>query len=37
VYRFREGKLARAKMFYFDIASVAKFLEKAKHTIKNTV
>jgi ketosteroid isomerase-like protein len=37
LYQFREGKLARAQMFYFDTAPVAKFLEKAKHTTKNTL
>src|SRR6266567_1977866 len=30
MYQFREGKLARAQMFYFDTAAVAKFLAKAK-------
>jgi ketosteroid isomerase-like protein len=29
LYRVRNGKLARAKMFYFDTAAVAAFLEKA--------
>lgn len=29
LYRFREGKLARAQMFYFDTAAVAKFLANA--------
>src|SRR5258706_15208130 len=28
-YKFREGKLARAQMFYFDTAAVSKFLAKA--------
>jgi len=37
LYHFSEGKLARAQMFHFDTASVAKFLEKAKHTIENTL
>jgi len=32
LYHFRQGKLARAQMFYFDTAPVAKFLEGAKHT-----
>ena len=32
LYHFRQGKLARAQMFYFDTAPVAKFLERAKHT-----
>jgi ketosteroid isomerase-like protein len=31
LYRFREGKLARAQMFYFDTLPVADFLAKAKH------
>jgi ketosteroid isomerase-like protein len=35
LYRFIEGKLARAQMFYFDTAPVAKFLERAKHTTEN--
>ena len=30
LYRVRNGKLARAKMFYFDTAAVAAFLKKAK-------
>jgi ketosteroid isomerase-like protein len=34
---FSEGKLARAQMFYFDTAPVAKFLERAKHTTENTL
>jgi uncharacterized protein len=29
-YTFREGKLARAQMFYFDTAAVARFLAEAK-------
>src|SRR6266571_5280668 len=29
LYRVREGKLARAQMFYFDTAAVASFLMKA--------
>ena len=29
LYRFREGKLARAQMFYFDTLPVADFLAKA--------
>ncbi len=29
LYKFREGKLARAQMFYFDTAAVSKFLAKA--------
>jgi ketosteroid isomerase-like protein len=29
LYRFRDGKLARAQMFYFDTASVLSFLAKA--------
>jgi uncharacterized protein len=36
LYHFTEGKLARAQMFYFDTAPVAKFLQSAKHTTKNT-
>jgi ketosteroid isomerase-like protein len=35
LYHFRQGKLARAQMFYFDTARVAKFLEGAKHTTVN--
>ena len=30
LYTFREGKLARAQMFYFDTAEVARFLADAK-------
>src|SRR5689334_8203637 len=30
MYRFRDGKLARAQMFYFDTAAVAKFLSEAR-------
>jgi uncharacterized protein len=30
LYRLREGKLARAQMFYFDPAAVVAFLSKAK-------
>lgn len=30
MYSFREGKLARAQMFYFDTAAVAKFLAEAR-------
>ena len=37
LYHFSEGKLARAQMFYFDTAPVAKFLEKAKHMTENTL
>jgi ketosteroid isomerase-like protein len=37
LYHFSEGKLARAQMFYFDTAPVAKFLETAKHTTENTL
>lgn len=29
LYRFRDGKLARAQMFYFDTAAVAGFLARA--------
>jgi len=29
LYRVREGKLARAQMFYFDTTAVASFLDKA--------
>ena len=29
LYQVRDGKLARAQMFYFDAVSVANFLEKA--------
>ena len=31
LYRFRDGKLARAQMFYFDTMPVANFLAKAQH------
>jgi ketosteroid isomerase-like protein len=37
LYHFHKGKLARAQMFYFDTAPVAKFLEKAKHTTENAL
>ena len=37
LYHLSEGKLARAQMFYFDTAPVAKFLERAKHTTENTL
>jgi uncharacterized protein len=30
LYHFREGKLVRAQMFYFDTATVDRFLTKAK-------
>ena len=30
LYHFREGKLARAQMFYFDTAAVARFLAQMK-------
>jgi ketosteroid isomerase-like protein len=30
LYNFREGKLARAQMFYFDLDHVASFLRRAK-------
>lgn len=30
MYNFREGKLARAQMFYFDTAAVTKFLAEAR-------
>jgi ketosteroid isomerase-like protein len=30
LYRVRDGKLARAQMFYFDTAAVASFLAKTK-------
>ena len=30
MYTFREGKLARAQMFYFDTAAVVRFLAEAK-------
>jgi ketosteroid isomerase-like protein len=35
LYHFRQGKLARAQMYYFDTAPVAKFLERAKHASEN--
>ena len=31
LYRFRDGKLARAQMFYFDTMPVANFLAKPQH------
>jgi ketosteroid isomerase-like protein len=34
LYRVRNGKLARAKMFYFDTAAVAAFLRKANPSRK---
>src|ERR1043166_2280195 len=37
LYHFSEGKLARAQMFYFDTAPVAKFLKRAKHTTENAL
>jgi hypothetical protein len=30
LYHVREGKLARAQMFYFDTAAVVRFLAKAQ-------
>jgi ketosteroid isomerase-like protein len=30
LYRVRDGKLARARMFYFDTAAVASFLANAE-------
>lgn len=30
LYKLRDGKLARAQMFYFDTAAVVRFLEKAE-------
>jgi ketosteroid isomerase-like protein len=30
LYQLREGKLARAQMFYFDTAPLVKFLSKAR-------
>ncbi len=30
LYRLRDGKLARAQMFYFDAAAVVAFLDRAK-------
>jgi ketosteroid isomerase-like protein len=33
LYRIREGKLARAEMFYFDSASLANFLGRANGTL----
>lgn len=30
LYNFRDGKLARAQMFHFDLNSVASFLKRAK-------
>lgn len=32
LYQFRDGKLTRAQMFYFDTVAVANFLAKAKNT-----
>lgn len=31
LYRLRDGKLARAQMFYFDSAAVARFLENSRN------
>ena len=31
LYTFREGKLARAQMFYFDTTAAARFLAEARH------
>jgi uncharacterized protein len=33
LYRIREGKLARAEMFYFDSAALANFLGRANGTL----
>ena len=33
LYRLRDGKLARAQMFYFDTKAVADFLAKAKQAL----
>jgi len=33
LYRIREGKLARAQMFYFDSAALANFLGRANGTL----
>ena len=30
LYRFRESRLARAQMFYFDTPAVRRFLDKAR-------
>src|SRR5579864_3444573 len=32
LYRLRDGKLARAQMFYFDTVAVVQFLERAAHS-----
>ena len=31
LYRLRDGRLARAQMFYFDTVPVSNFLAKAQH------
>ncbi len=35
LYRIREGKLARAEMFYFDSAALANFLGRANGTLRS--
>jgi ketosteroid isomerase-like protein len=35
LYRVRQGKLARAQMFYFDASALSGFLAKAKSQVKN--
>jgi uncharacterized protein len=37
LYQVREGKLARAQMFYFDTVAVANFLEKALKQTERSV
>ena len=34
LYQVREGKFARAQMFYFDTAAVLRFLEKARDPVR---
>jgi ketosteroid isomerase-like protein len=37
LYRLRDGKLARAQMFYFDSAAVGSFLARAAESVKSRV
>jgi ketosteroid isomerase-like protein len=36
LYEFRQGKLTRAQMFYFDEVGAAEFLAKAKSEIRGS-
>jgi hypothetical protein len=37
IYRFQEGRLARAQMFYFDAVAVKRFLANARNLEGKTV